>query len=372
MQEKKYFEANGLSSSMVKDFEWQTPKSWRETYLDKIGDKEGKLHFNRGSLLDSLMLNPDSVETDFFVGDFNLPISETIQKIIVNVHKKLVLIYKEQTCLIDLSNLEDATTNEVVLECAGYENYGKGSYKEERIIREIKCPAGVEYFQYLCEADGKIIISLEDQLNAIAKKDSLLSSGLSSPFFIQQEGEILLHHLQIFLNDDGLDRKCEIDIARIVPSEKIVYITDLKTTHSSIAFMDNVRKYSYATQLGYYQDMFIKGMYSKLQNKPVEFNQEFEIPDDILQYKFILQNVVIDDKDKIPYIYRYRDIDIEYYQFGSEKVQPFVKNPVRYRRGWENTMKVIKWHIVNQLWDYPMSHYLHNYLTINLLEGYVE
>lgn len=366
MQDKKYSVHDGISSSMLSAFLWMTPRQWKETYIDRVGEKEGKLHFNQGSYLDCLMLNPNEVENNFFIGNINLSISDTIQRIVVNVHKKLLSLYKDQACLIDLSDLEDESTNKIVLECAGYENYGKGSYKEERILREIKCKGACEYFQYLCDAEGRVVISMEDHMNALNKKNALLDDEKTIPYFVKQEGELLFHHLQLFIDDAGLKRKCELDILRIVPSQRIVYVTDLKTSHSSFAFLDNVRKYSYATQISYYKDMLIK--YITMGGL---CNQELILPDDVLQYTFVCQNVVIDDREKIPYIYRYRDIDLDYYRFGSDFIEDG-QMYVRHRTGWENDLNTIRKHLSLNQWNYPLSHIQNGFLTLNLLGGYVE
>lgn len=363
MQTKNYYEAAGISSSMIKDFEWMSPLHWKETYLDRIGEKENKLHFTRGSYLDCCLLSPEILEESFYVGDFEKPISEAVQALITAIYNKLLLKYESSTCLIDFSDLEDAAVNGLIIVCATEANYGNGSYSPERIVKEVRAK-GKEYFDFLCAAEGRIIISLEDQMNALAKKDSLLTDERSIAYFEQQKGEMLLHHLQIFTKDG---RKGELDIVRICPSERTIYITDLKTTHSSFAFLENVRKFSYATQLGFYKDLFIE----LLKDQETATNTTLTLNPDLLKYNFVCQNIVIDDKQKIPYIYRYRDIDIDFYKYGSDFLD-FSTRVQRYKRGWYNTWKIIEWHMKYHLWDYPKEHYDKGYLTINLITGQLE
>lgn len=371
MQEESYYNFNGISSTSLKDFEWQAPFAWKEIYIDKIKDKEIKRSFTNGSYLDCLMLNPNSLDELFYVGNYTKPISDTLERIVTNCYYKLKIKYPDLYHVIDFSNLEDNDSNEIVLECAKNENYGKGSYQNERIIKEIK-NGGNEYYHFLCNANERVIISLSDQMQAIEKKESLLSHESTRPYFYQDEREILLHHLQIFIHDKP-SLKGELDIVRIVPDERIIYITDLKTSHSSFGFLENVRKFSYATQLGFYKFLLTEYIINTMKKQPqreiTTNHNNIKLPFDILQYTIICQNIVIDDKQKIPYIYHYTDLDLDYYRFGSDFI---LDSNIRYKRGWENTLNTIKWHIENNLWDYPMSHYLNGFLTLNLIKGYVE
>lgn len=357
MQDNKYYNTIAISSSSLKDFEWMTPLQWKETYIDKAAEKENKLHFNKGSFLDSLMLNPDSIEETFYIGDFKSKVSESIQTIVDTIYKRLLKEYGEQTCLINFAE-EDETTNKIIVEYANYANYGNGGYKDERIIKEIR-EKGKEYFDFLCLANGRVIISTQDQLLALDKKHALLNTEYTHPYFVQQKDELLYHHLQIYTEDE---LKGELDILRIVPNEKRIYIPDLKTTHSAFQFLENVRKYSYATQLGFYKHL-VKLLFSGTQ---CNLNKDIFMSPDFFNYEIICQNIVIDEKSMKPLIYQYSEEDLDYYQYGSEvmkKLYPYI----RYRRGWQNTLEIIRWHIKNNLWDYPKEHYEKGHILLNLI-----
>lgn len=357
MIDKGYRENPGLNSSAVKDFEWMSPRQWKDAYLNKTGEQVNKNYFNSGSYLDSLMLNPDGIEESFYIGDFKSKVSESIQTIVDSIYKRLLKEYEQFTCQIDFSNVDDNFVNKIIVEYANYANYGNSNYKDERIIKEIR-EKGKEYFDFLCIANGRIIISVQDQLLALDKKNALLNTEYTTPYFIQQKDELLYHHLQIFV--DG--KKGELDILRIVPNEKTIYIPDLKTSHSSFQFMENVRKFSYATQLGFYKHL-IKLLFS---GTPTVLNKEIAIKEEFFNYKIICQNIVIDEKSMKPMIYQYSDEDLDYYEYGSE----FMKNQhpnIRYRRGWKNTLDVIKKHIKLDKWDLPMEHIENGHIKINLL-----
>lgn len=359
MQDEGYINNTGLSGSSLKDFEWMSPRIWKETYLDKTSEKENKLHFNKGSYLDSLMLNPDNIEESFYIGDFKSKISESIQTIVDSIYKKLLKEYQSFVCHVDFSNVEDETINKIIVEYANYANYGNGNYKDDRIIKEIR-EKGKEYFDFLCIANGRIIISMQDQLLALDKKSALLNTNYTAPYFMQQKDELLYHHLQIFV--DGL--KGELDILRIVPKEKTIYIPDLKTSHSSFQFMENVRKFSYATQLGFYKHL-VKLLFS---GAPTVLNKEVAIKEEFFNYKIICQNIVIDEKSMKPMIYQYSDEDLDYYEYGSEVMKNIYPN-IRYRRGWKNTLEIIKWHIANDKWDLSKGHYEKGHILIDLING---
>lgn len=362
MQEESYYRNEGISSSQLKDFEWMSPKIWKETYLDKTNEKENKLHFNKGSYLDSLMLNPNGIEESFYIGDFKSKISESIQTIVDSIYKKLLKEYESFVCHVDFSNMNDEHVNKIIVEYANYANYGNGGYKDERIIKEIR-EKGKEYFDFLCIANGRIIISVQDQLLALDKKSALLNTEYTTPYFVQQDGELLYHHLQIFV--DG--KKGELDILRIVPNEKIIYIPDLKTSHSSFQFMENVRKFSYPTQLGFYKHL-VKLLFS---GTPTVLNKEVVVKEEFFNYKIICQNIVIDEKSMKPMIYQYSDEDLDYYEYGSESMKNQYPN-IRYRRGWKNTLDVINWHIKHDKWDLTKGHYQKGHILIDLINGRTE
>jgi hypothetical protein len=357
MQDQDYYKRTEISHSAIKDFEWMSPADWKKVFLDKEGEKESKLHFNKGSYLDALLLNPKNIDKDFFIGDFNSPISESVQNIVGAIYKIVKEKFPDEACIIDFLDVSDLIVNEIILAQAAEANYGNGNYKPERVIKEIR-EKGKEYYDFLCLADGKTILSKKDQLFALDKKNAMHSTEYTNPFFFQQPNDNLYHHLQIFTKDG---RKGELDILRVCNKEKIIYIPDIKTAHSSFSFIENSRKYSYPGQLSFYRDLVLE-----LLKGDVETNQEVHVKEEWKNYKIICQNIVIDEKTLVPLIYRYNDNDLNYYKFGSDYFS-MAKPYLKYKRGWLNTWKVIQKHMELNMWNLPLEHYLKGCIEVYII-----
>ncbi len=361
MQKTEYYSTKGLSSSSIKDFQYLGPNLWKEIFIDKNVINESKTHFNTGSLLDFLMLSPDEVDDYFYSCPTPTSTSDIMQKIL----EKLWITTK--TDLLDVAGdieLEDSYQDEYIISIAEEFNYGNGKYSKERVLKEVR--KQVDYYNFLKLANGRVVISLSDNLLALEKKNVLLKTDYTKDFFIQKEGEYLYHHLQIVVEEDIIGRKGELDILRIVPEEKTIYIADLKTTHTISSFIENVRKFSYATQIGFYRDLVWEVLWK---NKNVTTNQNIEIPNNLKDYKIICCNIVIDDKSKVPQIFRYSEKDLEYYKYGSEYIDDTYAEKVRYRKGWRQTIEEIRYHIKSGRWDLPKSHIENGYIELDLING---
>lgn len=345
MQKSEYRQVPAISQSAIKAFRKMRLAQFKEVYLDKISSEEettDSLTF--GSLVDTLAFEPRLFDERFFIPEYDPNIPGEKVKIIV---EKVFKIAKEQvdnkTLLneqgsvpepIYVPNLRDlGEFNNLVVQVAREIEYGGKSWEDDTIIDKVY-KAGYNYFRHLADANGRYVVSTVEVAEANAIVDVLKKHPRSVAYFIQQEGEILLHQQEIYedfiYEDVIIALKAAVDIIRIVPAEAIVYLPDLKTAYNSQEFKENARKYDYLTQMSFYRFMVYRFLQTFRGGKYKDF--KIVTPFDI----------VIDIYSKIPYIYEFDENDLQIVEYGDTNI-----------KGWRNNLNEIGWHIKHGVWNEP-------------------
>lgn len=366
MQNTNYRNTFGISQSSIKDFRYMTPAQWRQKYLlsQTDLDREGE-HLDYGSLLDTLLFTPELLKNRFYVAAEGMKVpSESIKKILDTVY--------EEYCKGDIDDvltrigavttnykLDDLKEEMINIAKRPEHNYGKGSYKDERIVKELT-EKGEEYFELLKTIGDKVVITTEDNMRAVQQKEQLTTHPRTRPWFIQQEGETLLFQKELFVDLRRFDlpmpalieagsadptlvqKKSALDIVRINHFDKTIQNADFKTSFDAHNFLGSIKKYGYAAQLSFYDIV--------LRQWATENYPEYEVLEPI--------NIVADKKIDEPYIYQFNAQDLETektgYDFGKDK-----------KTGWETVMNEILWHLETNIWSKRDLH-LNNHIKVKL------
>jgi hypothetical protein len=351
---------------MIKDFRWMTPQQWYNKYIlyQEKNEKEAD-HLDYGSLVDTLMFTPELLKERFFIADENVKLpSDSVKNIIDTLYAEHVSV--DETLLsigAITSNHALANLSNEIIEIAQRpeNNYGKGSYKPERIIKEINEKGG-QYFELKLKIGNRIVISNTDNMMALTQKEMLQSHPRTKAYFIQQEGETLLFQFEAFIPYHSFDlpkpalieakteeptklfKKGALDILRINHIEKTVRIVDFKTSFDAHNFLSSIKKYGYCTQLSYYYDLIEKW---KFINYP--------------GYEMLAPiNIVIDKTQTEPYVYEYNLEDLAIEKTGYNNLKGV-------KEGWSSVLSTIIWHIENHVWS-PKELYNNDKIAVKLYQ----
>lgn len=393
MQPDQYRNHVAISISSIKDFRWKSVPRWYDIWINKQEDPEkDEDNFTFGSLTDMLCFTPQLVQERFFISEVEgkLP-SKFIIALCKHVYKA-ILAYNESIAVLNMEPIPEYANELPMSLCEEVEEYilqfadtyrekpedaigWQMNWKTETRLKKI-IEEGKDYFAYVVKAAGRKVISTIDNMAAIELKTILCEHEDTKPYFLQQEGEELIHQLEMFLDytlADGskIPVKGAIDIVRIDHKNKVIYIVDFKTAQSAHNFIENIKKYGYCDQLSFY--IFLFRIWIQENRK------------DLLNYKIELPtNIVIDRNEKVPYIYEYNDRDLEIAQYGNEGYLPPLLSinweddtvradqNIKYgkiRKGWEEILEEIGWHWNNNQWTLPKELFLNKKIKVNLLNN---
>ena len=387
MQNKNYNQTWGISQSSIKAWKFTSPLQWKKRYIDDNRDDDKDTEsFTMGSLVDTLLFTPELLNDRFYKGKEKLPseaIAWIVREYFVTIIEKNKQIEEnnkslpiEEMCIpLDLTTPHENLLLKIADNCPdkdkdGSIKYGwQNNWKAETRIKHI-VEKGSEYFESIKAANGRKIISEQQNLQAIEIRDILVKDENVRDYFIPSENNELLFQLEIYSYYDFHDElstdyynitnvpiKGALDIVRINHKEKTVQIIDFKTSQSAYNFIDSIKYYGYDQQLSYYN-----------------FLLERHLRDNNIYKGYIFKNpinIVIDFTDKIPYIYEYTDEDMYYARYGTRELLTNIftnfKIPIRVKQGWQNILDEICWHYVSSQWDKPKEMYLNKKIIVNLL-----
>jgi hypothetical protein len=349
MQKSEYRQVSAISQSAIKAFKKTPLSKWKEIHIDKIEtDETTSDGMTRGSLTDTLAFEPKLFEERFFIPRYepNMP-GDKVKQIVDTVYKRAKELIDTKILLNEegqvpeplyIPNINDLSEfNDLTLKVAKEIRYGGDTWTTSRIIDKVY-EDGSGYFQCLAEANGRSIITSIESAEAHQMVKNLQEHERSKKYFVQQEGEILLHQQEIYedykYENIIIALKAAVDIIRIVPAESNVYLPDLKTSYDVNEFPYQAEKYDYGHQMSFYRYMVQRF----LQTYKGGIYKNFNIltPFDI----------VIDNINKVPYIYEFDENDLYIYEYGSSE-----------RKGWRQILDEIGWHIKNNVWNEPKELY---------------
>lgn len=344
MQKSEYRLKTGISQSAIKKFRTMPLLKFKEVYIDKISeDEDTSDSLTFGSLVDTVAFEPKLFDERFYLPGHNVSIpGEKVKIIVERVYKQAKEIANNKTLLNQQGNLPEQLYipdirdlnefRDLTIKVAREIKYGGGNWGNTTILDKVY-EDGYDYYRSLVDANGRSIISTVESADADAMVKNLKSHPRSKEFFVQQEGETLLFQQEIYdvheYEGITVPLKCAIDILRICPGNKLVYVVDLKTIYDIKEFREHAKKYGYLEQLSFYRFMvrkFLKtfrgGIYS-----------DFDVMTPF--------DIAIDPIGKTPHIFEFDEGDLDIIEYGSETYGV---------KGWRATLEEICWHIKNMFW----------------------
>jgi hypothetical protein len=343
MQKSEYRLARAISQSAIKAFRKTSLQKFKDTYVDMTNvEEETTDSLTFGSLVDTLAFEPQLFDERFYIPDRTIDIpGDKVRLIVEKVYKQAKEQIDHKVLLNEQGNLPEPIyipnirdINEFVnltLAAAKEIKFGGTSWSRNTILDKIY-EDGAEYFRHMADANGRSVITTIESAEAHQMVENLKNNSRTKMYFVQQEGEILLHQQEIYddFEYDGknIPLKCAVDIIRIVISERMVYLPDLKTIYDTREFKEHAKKYGYLEQMSFYRNMVRKF----LQRYKGGAFKDFEIATPF--------DIAIDSNAKKPFIFKFDEDDLYVIEYGNKHIQ-----------GWRQTLEDIGWHIKNNVWD---------------------
>lgn len=266
-----------ISSSSLKIL-IESPKKYYEYYvLNKKEQKIGK-HFDEGSLVHCMVLEPEELKNKFINIGLTVPsdnIKECINYIFknkdintidpdLNKHTELILAYLKEINLYQ-SFASDKKTPFIT--------------GDEKRVKKIINESSVDYFKILCTSADKKIVDAETWDKCLAKAAAILNNPDAKYLLTSEVNQDVACELELEEKDPNFKYglKGIIDVIKVNRVNKTVYISDIKTTNSSLKeFKKSFDKYEYWLQAAIYSRL------GKLLNKSN------------VDYKIIFSFIVVD------------------------------------------------------------------------------
>lgn len=352
MQRPEYQKVFAISQSAIKAFRTKSLNEFRELYItEKEEDDTNEDKFAFGSLVDTIAFQPELLDERFYIPQHSVNIpGEKVKSIVDNVYKEARQVVDNKILLNEKGNLPEPMYiptlediyewQELIIKYAKEINYGGSTWSRSRILDNVG-EDGQPYFRMLSESNGRYIITSADNIDAIEMVEALKKDPNTQRYFVPQEEETLLFQQEIFVDYQFNDNviiplKAALDIIRLDHKNETVEAPDLKTTHTSETFAKIAREFGYITQLSFYKFILTEWLKTYEEGKYAHYTFKEPI------------NIVIDRKNKIPYIYEYDWDELDIAENGSEE---------KHIEGWRATLDIIAWHITNGVWDRPKELY---------------
>lgn len=378
MQKSDYREVWGVSQSAIKDFQFKSPRKWKDIWIDKkIDPGKNEDTFVMGSLIDTLLFTPELLEKRFYIGEEKLP-SKAIAHIVKDYYHSIIRenatiqennqFYPEPVPFLSFT----LDHKDILLACANRYCFKDGDdekcswqsgWKDETRVKSLM-EKGADYFESLKQANGRKVISPEMNMEALGLKEILYKDPDVRDYFVASEENELLFQLEIYTtypleNGESIPLKGALDIVRFDHKAKTAQIIDFKSSYSAFNFIGSIKQFGYCDQLSFYDFLLREWMIETCQGRYCDYKMLPPI------------NIVIDITDKVPYIYEYDWKDIALAADGNYKYlfnlfQTHDHN-AKLRRGWRNILNEICWHWQNNLWQKPKELYENKKIKLNLL-----
>lgn len=241
-----YYQSDRLNQSSLKELEkgLDSFKDWQEACKNNTSIPD---YFLLGKVVDTILTGDYGEYDNTFIAMRNKP-SEKVCEIIEYVFKK-----NQENPVTELKDYEGD-----ILEAVNkYEYYPK--WKDETRIANIL--KSEEYFEFLKESQGKIIIPQEIEEKGIAIANSLKTNERTKVFFnrkhFEDSGVVdIYYQFPIYFEMEGVECKALLDILIVYHNEdgtKKYQPMDLKTTSNyTIDFGKSAQSFRYDYQAAFY------------------------------------------------------------------------------------------------------------------------
>lgn len=319
-----------ISYSKLADFARRGP----EALLDNSKKDTEALRF--GSLVDTLMTEPETMSEKFVVSKYEKP-SSTILDILTYIWASGP---KNES---NLSKIDKMT----ILSACNLIGYGTTWKDETRINNVIK--AGEQYFHLLPLSEGKMLVHQDDLKDANLCVEVLKSHPFTESIFTDDlfSDEIEKHYqLKFKASCYSTSIRCMFDRIIVDHKQKIIKPYDLKTTgKKETTFEQSVLDWNYYIQANMYRCILAlvienDGYFKDFTIDPMRF-------------------VVINRYSRKPIVWKF-GTDSNCYKAGSmEEPWPFSEElALKGYKPYPVLLKEVIWHLTEQKFDYPYDVYM--------------
>jgi len=260
---KKFFFSYSSLNKLTYD-----PKLFYSYYVLNEREERTDAHLIEGRVIHCLLLEPEKFDKEYIINPGKTPTPNT---------KKLVdSIYKLKDESNDLNDYKPQILGYLVVA-----NLHQSLKTDEQRLEKILTDEAIDYWNYLCESDGKTVIDSETYDRCLDAVSLFKSNPAVSQVFDEEklkEMNIDVFNeleLQYELRDKPFGLKGIIDRVLINKQGKLAKIFDIKTTGKTLEeFTDSIEFYSYWLQASIYITLVYKFLQDKYQAED-EFNINF-------------------------------------------------------------------------------------------------
>ena len=244
-----YFDVDAISNSRLNLIDPDMGGSPRifEAGFDPDGERKRSKALEMGSAAHLMILEPHL----FHPADFERP-------------SDMMITWAE-----GVAKMGDALLDSNILKAKELLGVYSNMKNEEKLLAKFRAEGGEDYFDFLLESEGKIVLKGEDFVALSNAATSITNHPKSQDFM---DGD---HELEIYF--DFMQQKCKakLDIVKFLPGENKIKITDLKSTSQNPRYAQGfIRKYRVYRQLGFYgraAEAYAKEVYD-MDNPEIEYN----------------------------------------------------------------------------------------------------
>jgi hypothetical protein len=348
-----------LSQSALKDWKTMPPNIWFEQWVLGKRKFKGKRTMDFGSLLDTVCFNPELFDKRFLVAECKRP-SEKVELILNDIYTHLnelnsniKELNKKDGTKVPLKKITLVDNDDIIKKfCLSNKYYeSKPDLAVKMLLKD-----GKEYFEFLKTVGKRVAITEAQKTLAEELKEKLFTDPETKYFFIQRKNTTLIFQNQIraefpiegIENVEVIPVKGILDITMFNHTKKTVREIDLKYTDDVFNFnsyQGPVKLFDYGTQHSFYY--FLLSEWLKVYEDGKYADYQIVNP----------LNVVIDEKIKVPYIYKYDFDDLHIKKMGIEGT------PIK---GWSDMLHEIAWHLNKNDWTRPREHLTQGSISIKL------
>lgn len=357
---KKYFSQSGL-----KDWDDMTPMRWYKTHITKELKKPDRPATTLGSVLDCLMFeSKDEFDKRFMVADITLPstnvmlIVNDLFEFITNLNKRAYAInHSDEAPELPIPMKEFNITDHKDYVISLSKKHDYYATKPDQAFNAV-VKNGTAYLEFLQQTQGRKVITKKDVEIAESLKEVLLTDPEVKGFFVPKKDCEVLFQVTIYgeyevdmlgvENIEILPLIGKLDIIHINHKRKEIREVDLKYTADISQFKMTLKRLDYPFQHSFY-DHLIRQWISTFREGALA---DYSVMNPL--------NVVIDDIEKIPLIYEYKETDLYIKKHGLETPNRLVF------KGWTHILNEIAYHLEKNNWKRPVEHLRNGKITVNV------
>ena len=304
--EEEYRNLPHINYSKISKFITEGPSS-----LINNSNKLNKNHINLGSLFDTLLTSPQDFNNKYFIGEESLS-------------EKILLIIQE------FNLLKDKSEQELITLLNKHEFWG--NLKDDNRLKKFYISKDVNNYINALNINNNLKYITKKELELITYKINLLKTHpFTEDIFNNDEYELIY---QAKIISDDLEAKCMFDLLVIDHVHQVIWPIDFKfMSDTSRNFLRSFEKFNYYIEATLYSDI--------LNYELIKLDLDYEVMD----FTFIV-------------ISQINDVILQYIpeiNFDSSNNLVFVNNKIK--KNWKYYYELIKWHLLNQVFDYTKEEY---------------